>query len=220
MDDRYPSTDDLDLATQTVPPWPHHSSAQLVQPDPRGLVAAQPEHALKPKGADTVLLAGHVPGSREPCGQWTPRLVEDRACGNRRLQAAARALPVTAGDPPRPSAPTPGADEALRPSEALQVEQARGDRNEDAPSGRSDLTSPPSDQMSAEGTPTLRLGTRTRAPGLIRATPRSSASRRLQRLGPVPGRRPGLQSGGGHRAQAVLGALPKRGGIALPRLES
>lgn len=52
--------------------------------------------------------------------------------------------------------------------------------------------------------------------GPYRATPRSSASRRLQRLGPVPGRRPGLQSGASHRAQAVLGALPKRGGIALP----
>jgi len=38
----------LDSADQSVAPWPHHGTSQLMQPSPGCLVALQPKHPLQP----------------------------------------------------------------------------------------------------------------------------------------------------------------------------
>ncbi len=51
---------DLNFPAQVISARPDHGSAQLVQPDPCRLVAAQAEHSLKPERADPVLLIGDL----------------------------------------------------------------------------------------------------------------------------------------------------------------
>ena len=48
---------DLDGAREAIPTGPDHRPPQLVEPCPRRLVAAEPEHPLQAQGTDAVLLA-------------------------------------------------------------------------------------------------------------------------------------------------------------------
>src|ERR1035437_4349959 len=91
---------DLDRSTQTIPPWPHHGRAQLLQDDPCRLIASQPQQALEAECADSMLLVGHVPGSGEPFLQRNSTAVEDRSRRDRYFAAAARANPAPICRPP------------------------------------------------------------------------------------------------------------------------
>jgi len=82
---------DLDHPVEQVPSETNHRPAQLVQPRPRGLIAAQAEHALQTERADALLLVDHVPHRREPALKRRSRPGEDRAGGHR--QTAQRRNP-------------------------------------------------------------------------------------------------------------------------------
>jgi hypothetical protein len=91
---------DLDLAAQAVPPWPHHGPAQLVQPDPGGLVAAQPQDSLEAQGTDTVLLADRIP--RQPQTRWQSPSCR-RSCS--RSPKSSRHRPCTSNGQWQPASP-------------------------------------------------------------------------------------------------------------------
>ena len=57
---------DLDLTGEAIAARADHGTAQLVQPSPRRLVAAQAEHPLQAQRADAVLLAGDEPHGEKP----------------------------------------------------------------------------------------------------------------------------------------------------------
>ena len=60
---------DLDGVLEQLASGQHHRPAQLVQPRPGGLVAAELQHVLQPERGDTILLVDDVPDRREPAGE-------------------------------------------------------------------------------------------------------------------------------------------------------
>jgi hypothetical protein len=68
----------LNSTGQQVPTRPNYRAAQLVQPSPRGLVAAEPQLPLQAERADSVLLAGNEPHRQEPYPQRLAGTLEDR----------------------------------------------------------------------------------------------------------------------------------------------
>jgi len=87
---------DLDCARKAIPAGPDHRPAQLVEPSPSCLVAAQSEHPLQTQGADTVLLAGDEPQSQEPHPQRLACVLEHGAGRQRRA-------PMTTPAPQQPT---------------------------------------------------------------------------------------------------------------------
>ena len=87
----------LDLASEPISARSHHRPAKLVQPSPGRLVAAQAEYPLQAKGADALLLVGHVSGGGEPGPERTPRVLEDRPRGDRGLSGSLRGRLLLAG---------------------------------------------------------------------------------------------------------------------------
>src|SRR5437870_7892388 len=112
---------DLDSSRQSIPARSHHRPPQFVQPTPRGLVTAQPQHALQAEGADAILLAGHPPQSVEPHLQRGARVLKNRPRSQRSLVRAVRTLPERRTQPPRPAFPTPGAAEPFRPAHPEKI---------------------------------------------------------------------------------------------------
>ena len=77
----------LDLSMEAIAAGANHCPAQLVQPSPGRLVAAQPQHTLQTERADAVLLAGDEPHRKEPRPKWFAGVLEDRAGRQRHLSA-------------------------------------------------------------------------------------------------------------------------------------
>ena len=80
---------------KAIPAWPYHRSAQLVEPGPSCLIAAQSEHPLQTQGANAVLLAGDEPHSQEPHPQRLACVLEH--CAGRQRRA-----PTTTPAPQQP----------------------------------------------------------------------------------------------------------------------
>jgi hypothetical protein len=78
---------DLPPARQPIAVRPNHRAPQLVQPRPRGLLAAQAQHLLQRQGAGTGLRAGDGPHRAKPCRQRGSCVLKDRARRPRRLAA-------------------------------------------------------------------------------------------------------------------------------------
>ena len=118
---------DLDHAREQLAPRQHHRTPKLVPPRPRGLVATQPEHALKSERGDALLLIDDVPGRREPAHQRRARPGENRARGDGRLRAAHRAAaqPVAHLPPASVDRSAEATPEPAPPSQFLQVANAR-----------------------------------------------------------------------------------------------
>ena len=117
---------DLDRAAECVATRPNHGAAQLVQPGPGRLVAAEPEHPLQPERADAVLLAGNEPHGHEPGSERLARALENGAGGERRARVTAAAAQQIVRHRPRLVAHTAmRADEALRPAQASNVLSTR-----------------------------------------------------------------------------------------------
>ena len=117
---------DFDRAAEAIPPRPHHRPAQLVQPRPGGLVAAEPEHPLQTESADAVLLAGNEPHGHEPGPERLARALEDRAGGERGAPATTAAAQQLIRHHPRLAAHAAvWADEPVRPAQAPDVVPAR-----------------------------------------------------------------------------------------------
>jgi hypothetical protein len=85
---------DLHGAREQLAAREDHRSAQLVQPCPGGLIAAQPQDSLKAERGDTLLLVDDVPDSPQPSDQGCARAREDRAGCDRRLRAALHAAEI------------------------------------------------------------------------------------------------------------------------------
>src|SRR5215469_3431620 len=115
----------LDPAFETIPPWANHGGAKLVKPQPRRLVAAQPQDSLQSEGTRPRLLAGDRPYSFEPHSQWFVRLLEQRASRDRGFVTTAGTDHSQSGPPPSAVATTLGARKALRPAKRHQVCNAR-----------------------------------------------------------------------------------------------
>lgn len=56
----------LNMSSEHVPAWTYHGTAELVQPSPSSLIAAQPEHSLHAQSAYAELLISEVPHCLEP----------------------------------------------------------------------------------------------------------------------------------------------------------
>ncbi len=101
---------------------PDHRPAQLVEPSPGRLVAAQPEHPLQAQGTDAVLLAGDEPHRQEPHPQRLACVLEHRA-------GCQRCAPMTTPAPQQPIRHRPRlpdhsavrAGKTIRPTEAPDI---------------------------------------------------------------------------------------------------
>src|SRR5439155_8534690 len=124
---------DLDSSRQSIPARSHHRPPQFVKPTPRGLVTAEPQHALQTEGADAILLAGHPPQSVEPHLQRGARVLKNRPRSQRSLVRAVRTLPERRTQPPRPAFPTPGAAEPFRPAHPEKIVITTGFLRSEAP---------------------------------------------------------------------------------------
>ena len=83
---------DLDLAGQGLPIGPNHGGADLREPGPCRLIAAEPELALEFSGRDALLRRGHFEEGAEPQHQRLLALFEDRPGDDRNLPATAGTL--------------------------------------------------------------------------------------------------------------------------------
>src|SRR5205807_9536721 len=82
----------LDALGQGLTIRADHGLAELVQPGPGGLVAAQAQLPLQLGGGDPALAGRHQVDRQEPLGQACLGLLEDRAGQERVLLAAGHAL--------------------------------------------------------------------------------------------------------------------------------
>src|SRR5665809_51769 len=122
-----PEVVDLYLALQGLALGSHHRPAQLLQDQPRRLVAREPELALQLLGRDPGVMGGDQIGGPEPGPQRGARSVHHRPGRDRGLQSAGRALPeVPALEHPGATPSATGADEALRPARRREVVEACG----------------------------------------------------------------------------------------------
>src|SRR5437899_1309629 len=91
---------DLDAALETIPPRAHHGGTKLMKPQPRGLVAAEPEDSLQSESTCSRLLAGGQPHRLEPESQRFVRLFEQRARRDRGFVTTTHADHRQPGPPP------------------------------------------------------------------------------------------------------------------------
>ena len=111
----------LDNTRQSIPARSHHRVPQSMQPQPRRMIASQPQEPLQPHCADTVLLIGYVPHRPKPSTKWLSGVFKDRTGRNRYLKVAL----TTPVQPPLgfPILPmtTTGALKSVRPSQFKKV---------------------------------------------------------------------------------------------------
>src|SRR5271157_52540 len=106
-------------AAERVPSGADHRPAQLVQPGPGRLVAAEAENTLQPQSADAVLLVGDIPHRHEPHSQRLSGVLKDCPGRQRRLPLA----PSAVQQPPRrhPRLARPPAMRAYEPTRPAQA---------------------------------------------------------------------------------------------------
>src|SRR5271165_2010892 len=106
-------------AAERVPSGADHRPAQLVQPGPGRLVAAEAENTLQPQSADAVLLVGDIPHRHEPHSQRLSGVLKDCPGRQRRLPLA----PLAVQQPPRrhPRLARPPAMRAYEPTRPAQA---------------------------------------------------------------------------------------------------
>ena len=115
----------LHNAAQLVAIRSDHGPAELVEPDPRCLVASQSEHALEPESIGSVFLARELPGSEKPQTQGRARAVEHGSRQHRGLPSTVWADETPPRCSPDPSQPaTAHAHKPFRPAQTLHVLQA------------------------------------------------------------------------------------------------
>jgi len=118
---------DLNGAAEQLASGEHHRAAQLVQPRPRRLIAAQPQDALQAQRRYALLLVDDIPDRREPAHKRCARTRKDRARGDRGFRTTGRAAPqtVTHLPPVAIDHPTEATGEPGAPPQPLEVAQAR-----------------------------------------------------------------------------------------------
>ena len=147
----------LDSAGEAIPTGPDHRSPQLVEPGPRRLVAAEPEHPLQTQGADAVLLTGDEPHRQEPHAQRLARPLEHGARRQGRLPLASPTVQQSPRRHPRLSSPSAvWASKPVRPTQPMDIVPAS--------------TTHPSPETSADNQPRRRGVRCHRAQNLSRCT--------------------------------------------------
>lgn len=117
---------DLDLPPKRLSLGGHHRPAQLLEDQPGGLVARDPELTLELDGGNPRRVGGDEVGGPEPEPKRGVDPMHDRPRGDRRLMMTPRALPqVTTLENPASPAGASGTAKALRPTRRRQVVQAR-----------------------------------------------------------------------------------------------
>ena len=115
----------LDGARQRLALGSHHRHPVALEHRP-GHSVARAQRAFEGLRRQTVLRCGQVPRGLKPCRQRRSRLVENRACTDRRLMATRRADQPPSRLAPRYSAgPARWAGERRWPPQMLQVRAAR-----------------------------------------------------------------------------------------------
>ena len=84
----------FDRSVEAIPAWTHHGPAQLMQPKPGRLVAAQPQDALEAQGTGARLLTRNQPHRAKPHPQRQMGPLKDRSRSHCRLAAALLAGPT------------------------------------------------------------------------------------------------------------------------------
>ena len=115
---------DFDRAMKTIPPRPHHGSAQLLQHGPCGLIASQSQQPLQPQCAYPMLLIGHVPRCDKPFRERNAAAIKDGACGYRYFPSTSRARPTPVGRAPSLCTCAFRAAEAPCPPQPFQIRDA------------------------------------------------------------------------------------------------
>jgi hypothetical protein len=110
---------------QPIAVRPNHRAPPLVQPRPRGLLAAQAQHLLQRQGAGTGLRAGDGPHRAKPCRQRGSCVLKDRARRPRRLAAALGTLPQDCAHRPRCRCAAPRAAKVVRPPHLDEIGTTR-----------------------------------------------------------------------------------------------
>ena len=88
------------LSGQSIAVGSYHRPARLVQPQPRGLITAQPQPVLNGQGIDTLLRVRDLPGNMQPRPQRFARLFEEGASRHGDLLTARRADQQPTARPP------------------------------------------------------------------------------------------------------------------------
>ncbi len=120
----------LDAAFEALPARPHHRTAQLMEPSPSCLVAAQAQDPLQAQCTSSRLLTRDMPHRLEPHAQWLSGALVDGSRSRRRLTVAPQALELTSGRGTGSLPMALWASEALRPPNTPQVRSARFFRGE------------------------------------------------------------------------------------------
>ncbi len=122
-----PELVDLDLALQELALGSDHRPAQLLQDQPRRLVAREPELALELLGGDPRVMGGDQISRPKPGAQRRARSMHHRPGRHRGLQGAGRALPqVPPLEHPGAAPAAARAAEPHWPAGGRKVGEARG----------------------------------------------------------------------------------------------
>src|SRR5512146_209426 len=112
----------LDLGGERRAPGADHRAADLVQPGPGSLVAAEAHLALQLQGRDPALARAHQVDRKEPLSEPGFGLLEDRALEQRVLLATGRALvDVALLEPPGLAVTARSAAKPVRPALLQQI---------------------------------------------------------------------------------------------------
>lgn len=114
----------LDKARKAVPVRPDHGPPEFVEPLPSGLVSPELQLAHHSQGVAAVLLADDVPHDPKPERQRFARSMKQRSRRDRRLDAAADAIPQQPSRAPSAGAAAARTAKALRPTQLGQIVQA------------------------------------------------------------------------------------------------
>jgi hypothetical protein len=111
----------FDHTRQPIAAWSHHGPTQLMQPSPRRFIAAQPQDALQPFRAGSVLLAGYPPDRPKPRHQRRARSRKNGPHLDRHLILAPRAVEQRSFRGPTLRTATAWTDKPLGPAQLKKI---------------------------------------------------------------------------------------------------
>jgi len=108
-------------ATEAIPAGADHGATQLMQPGPRGAVASQPQHTLKPQGTNPRLLIGYAPHRLKPKLQRFSGILKNGPCCYRGLKITSGAPIQTPVHGPKPLVTTSRTPKTFGPSHPEKI---------------------------------------------------------------------------------------------------